>query len=217
MHLMRLTCGLLLLSLAGAAHPQSSSVASESGERAGNGVSVNKLIAAVAKKTGKKFVIDPRVRADIEVVGEDIANINYSELFTILHAYGLAAVEYGGYVNVIPDAAMRQSPTPVVSGKDTRPDAEFVSTVISVKNVSAAQLVPILRPLLPQAGHLAALPCVNKLIMVDTFANVRRVEALIATVDVGQPYKLEGCDMRPPAEPRTSSESRPAPESRPSS
>ena len=35
---------------------------------------------------------------------------------------------------------------------------EIVTQVIEVKNVSAAQLVPILRPLIPQYGHLAAYP-----------------------------------------------------------
>ena len=32
---------------------------------------------------------------------------------------------------------------------------EIVTQVVAVRNVSAAQLVPILRPLIPQYGHLA--------------------------------------------------------------
>jgi type II secretory pathway component GspD/PulD (secretin) len=80
-----------------------------------------------------------------------------------------------------------------VSGKDTRPDAEFVSKVITVKSVPAAELVPILRPLLPQSGHLAALPCVNKLIIVDTFANVRRIQSIIDALDVGEPFATGKC------------------------
>lgn len=58
------------------------------------------------------------------------------------------------------------------------------------------QLVPLLRPMIPQYGHLAALPCVNKLIMTDTFANIRRMEAVIDSLDVGEPYKPEKCEAR---------------------
>src|SRR6185437_10886608 len=187
------------LSLAGTAYTQSVSPASESTPRAENRMPIEKIIASVAKKTGKRFLIDPRVRADVEIVGRDLTNLDYDQLLTLLHVFGFTAGEYGGDVIIIPDAGARQLPSPVLSGTETRPDAEVVSTIISVKNVPAVHLVPILRPLLPQSAHLAALPCVNKLIMVDTFANVRRIEALIAAMDVGDPYKPEKCEVRPAA------------------
>jgi general secretion pathway protein D len=203
---MQLTCSVLLLSLAGAAYTQSSSPPAESPARVENGIPIAKLIAAVAKKTGKKFIIDPRVRADVELVGQDTASMSYGELLTVLRVHGFTAVEYGGYVNVIPDTVVRNTAIAVVSGKETRPDAEFVSTVISVKNIPAVQLVPLLRPMVPQAGHLVALPCVNKLILVDTFANIRRIETLIESLDVGEPYKPEKCEPHAFSEPRSASE-----------
>ncbi len=198
-----------LLALTGAAYAQSSpspsptSSPSEnaSTERVENGVPVSRFIVSVAKKTGKKFVIDPKVHGEIELIGADDSNISYSDLLTILHTNGLTAVEYGGgYVSVIPEAAVRQAPLPVLSGKETRPDAQFVTRVISVKNVPAAQLVPILRPMLPQVGHLAALPCVNKLIIVDTDGNVRRIESVIDSLDVGEPYKPNKCEGPSPSD-----------------
>ena len=187
----------LLLCAVGTAHAQSpperTSSDSASLARVENGIPFSQLIATVAKKTGKKFVVDPLVHGDAEIVGQDAANISYNDLLTVLHAYGFAAVEYGGYVNVVPDTKIRHQPVPEVSGKDSRPDAEFVSKVITVKSVPAAELVPILRPLLPQAGHLVALPCANKLIIVDTFANVRRIQSIIDALDVGEPHTTEKC------------------------
>jgi general secretion pathway protein D len=185
-----------LLGAMGTAYAQSTpgtSPDSASLARVENGIPISHLIATVAKKTGKKFVIDPSVHGDAAIVGQDAANISYNDLLTILHAYGYTAAEYGGYVNVVPETKIRQQPVPEVSGKDTRPDAEFVSKVITVKSAPAAQLVPILRPLLPQAAHLAALPCANKLIIVDTFANVRRVQAIIDALDVGEPFPAGKC------------------------
>jgi general secretion pathway protein D len=189
----------VLLSLTSVAHAQSSPSESTSSVGAGSarvddGVPISRLLATVAKKTGKKFVVDPQVRGDAEIVGQDAANISYGDLLTILHVYGFTAVEYGGYVNVVPDAGVRHLPVPQLSGKESRPDAEFVSKVITVKNVPATHLVPILRPLLPQEGHLAALPCVNKLIIADTFASVQRIQAIVEALDVGEPYKPEKCD-----------------------
>ena len=192
-----------LLSLTGAAFaqssPEKSTVATPSAETASaehmeNGVPFYKLIATVAKKTGKKFIVDPRVHGDANIVGQDTSNISFSDLLTILHIYGYTAIESGGYVSVVPDAVARQVPTPQITGKETRPDAEFVTKVITVKNIPAVQLVPILRPMIPQMGHLAALPCVNKLIYVDTFANLQRLQAVIEALDVGEPYKPAKCD-----------------------
>ena len=119
-----------------------------------------------------------------------------SDLLTILHVNGYTAVEYGGYVNVIPAAGVRQLPVPQVSGRETRPEAEFVSKVITVQNVPATHLVPLLRPIMPQSGHLVALPCVNKLFIVDTFGNVQRIQAIIEALDVGEPYTPEKCEAR---------------------
>jgi type II secretory pathway component GspD/PulD (secretin) len=92
---------------------------------------------------------------------------------------------------------IRALPIPTISGKETRPDAEFVTKVITVKNVPAGQLVPILRPMLPQAAHLVAFPCNNRLLIVDTFANVRRIENVVESLDVGEPYKpSEKCGLQ---------------------
>jgi general secretion pathway protein D len=187
-----------LLSLTGAAFaqssPEKSSVETASTEHRENGVPFSKLITTVAKKTGKKFIVDPRVHGDAEIVGQDTSNISFSDLLTILHVYGYAAIESGGYVSVVPDANARQVPIPLITGKETRPDSEFVTKVITVKNIPAVQLVPLLRPMIPQMGHLAALPCVNKLIYVDTFANLQRLQAVIEALDVGEPYKPAKCD-----------------------
>ena len=180
----------VLLCFTGATRGQSESA---SLPRTENGVPISRLIATVAKKTGKKFVVEPRVQGDANIVGQDAANISYDDLLTILHVYGDTAVEYGGYVTVVPDAAVRQQPLHQVSGKETRPDAEFVSKIITVKNVPAAHLVPLLRPMLPPVAHLVALPCVNKLLIVDTFAMVQRIQAIIEALDTGEPYTPEKC------------------------
>lgn len=156
-------------------------------------VPLSNLITTVAQKTGKKFVLDPRVRTDVTLVGEDPSSVTYDQLLTILHTYGFTAVETGGYVQVVPLAMVRMEPLPIVSGNEQRPDDQDVTAVIHVKSVPAGWLVPILRPLVPQWGHFAALPCANSLIIIDSFANVRRLEAIIKALDTGTPIKPPSC------------------------
>ncbi len=156
-------------------------------------VPVERVLAAVAKRTGKKFIVDPRVRAEVTVVGQEPTSLDYGALLLILRVHGFAAVEEGGYVHVIPDANVRQYPLPLAAGKESYADAEYVNRLIPLKSAPAAHLVPVLRPLLPQVAHLVALPCKNTLLIVDTFANVKRIEQIARALDVGEPYAAPSC------------------------
>jgi type II secretory pathway component GspD/PulD (secretin) len=191
----------LMLSLAGAcdvagAQTRSATLAAADGaETAGRseGVPIEHVIAAVAKKTGKKYLIDSRVHGNVEILGQDIAAITYGDLLSILLLSGYTAIEGSNYISVVPLTDMRVTPLPLAMAKDNYPDAQFVTTVITVKNTMAASLVPILRPLLPTYGHLAATPCTNQLLIVDNFASVKRIEKLITSLDVGTPYVPHPC------------------------
>jgi general secretion pathway protein D len=162
------------------------------------------LIETVSKTTGKKFIVDPRVRADVTIIGQNPSTISYAELLSILAVHGFVVAQSGGYVEVVPDDMARVVAASAIAGKEIHPDAEFVNKIIPVKTMPAAMLVPILRPLLPQHAHLVAVICRNALLMVDTYANVKRVEALVQALDNGTPYQMpEKCEppQPPPAPP----------------
>jgi type II secretory pathway component GspD/PulD (secretin) len=203
----RMLCVVSMLVMTGALQAQSSSATSAAAQSATpehveNGVPISRLLLMLEKKNHKKLVVDPRVRGEVAVLNQDVSNLSYDDVLMVLEVNGFIAVENDNYLEVLPSANARQSGGPVISGKEKRPDAEIVTTVLSAKNLSVVQLVPILRPMIPQYGHLAALPCVNKLIMVDTYANVRRIESVIEALDVGsEPYKPEKCESRLPEHP----------------
>jgi len=162
-------------------------------------VPITQILASVSKRTGKKFVVDPRVHADVTVMGQNISSISYADLLTILQVYGFLAAESEDYVRVVPDAAARQLATPTALSKGKHADAEMVTRIIPVKSMPAAQLVPILRPLLPQYAHLAAVVCRNAILMVDTYGNANRIESIIQSLDTGAPYQVQNCE--PPVAP----------------
>jgi type II secretory pathway component GspD/PulD (secretin) len=189
---------------------------SSSASQARNGVPLQQLIEGVAKRTNKTFLLDPRVNGNVVMIGIDPAKITYSQLLAALQIHGYAAVEMGGITRVVPDANARAMATPVISGNDKRDDAEYVTRILKVNSVSAPQLVPIIRSLLPQNAHLAAYQCTNELLIVDTYANVKRIESIVAGLDKGPPFVPEKCANRPPEvvvpTPPPSPATRPAPE-----
>ncbi len=145
---------------------------------------LRQIIEAVSAITGKNFIIDPRVKAQVTVLSSTpmTAEAFYETFLSTLQVYGFVAVDSGDVVKVMPDSNARQMPGAELSSDSSRPD-DILTQVIQVQNVAAAQLVPILRPLIPQYGHLAAYPASNMLIIADRSANVRRLLQIIRRID----------------------------------
>ena len=135
--------------------------------------------------TGKNFVVDPRVRArDVTVVStKALSAAEVYELFlSVLQVHGYAAVPSGDIIKIVPNTTAKQSNLPLV-GKNESGGEALVTRVIPVENSPVEELVPVLRPLVPQYGHLAAVGSANALIISDHMDNIRRMEAIIASLD----------------------------------
>ena len=151
------------------------------------------FIETVAEITGKNFVIDPRVKAKVTVISArpmDRKEI-YEVFLSVLQVHGFATVEVGEVIKILPDVNAKQGPGNVVTGSSSVKGDELVTRVIEVKNVAAAQLVPILRPLVPQQGHLAAYPGSNMLVVSDRGANISRLEKIIKKIDQPDAQEIE--------------------------
>ena len=146
---------------------------------------ITQIAEAVAAATGKNFIIDPRVRAQVTMLSSTALSpaAFYEAFLSILQVYGFIAVPAGDVVKILPDANARQMPSIDLPDHLSATSDEIVTQVIDVKNVSAAQLVPILRPMIPQYGHLAAYPSSNILIISDRASNVNRMVRIIRRID----------------------------------
>jgi len=143
------------------------------------------IVEAVSAISGKNFIIDPRVRAQVTMLSSTpmSADAFYEAFLSILQVHGFVAVPSGNVIKIIPDANARQVPANDLPGRVSSESDEVVTQVIAVRNISAAQLVPILRPLIPQYGHLAAYPASNMLIISDRANNVYRMMRIIQRID----------------------------------
>jgi general secretion pathway protein D len=146
---------------------------------------LGQIIQAVGEVTGKNFIIDPRVNAKVTMVSSTPMSpaAFYEAFLAVLQVYGYVAVPAGKVIKIVPNTDLRQLPANDLPNDVSSTSDEIVTQIVTLKNVSAAQLVPMLRPLIPTYGHLAAYPGGNMLIISDRASNVSRVVRIIQRMD----------------------------------
>jgi len=153
---------------------------------------IRQIVEAVGEVTQKNFIIDPRVSAKVTMLSSSpmTPEAFYEAFLSILQVHGYVAVTSGELIKIVPDATARQYAGPL-GASGAAGDDDIVTQVIQVQNVGAAQLVPILRPLIPQYGHLAAHPGSNMLIISDRAANVTRMLSIVRRIDQSNDEDVE--------------------------
>ncbi|MEM7432057.1 MAG: secretin N-terminal domain-containing protein [Pseudomonadota bacterium] len=145
---------------------------------------LTKLLDSVGARLEKRFLIDRNVDAVIVVGTLSLDDVDYDDLLVIMRNNELAVVPADDALSVVPVDRVRQYGLPVVTDlSQPRPAEEWITYVHVLERTSPEWLIPILRPLLPQAGHMAAFPPSNAIIIADRHANVRRVVAVIESLD----------------------------------
>src|SRR5210317_1153613 len=146
---------------------------------------IQELIKFVAEATGTTIVVDPAVKGKVKVVSaKPVSREELYELFlSILEVHGYAAVRSGGVVRVIPSKDARSAPVDVRDGRGASGSDEYLTQVIRLENISAAKLIPVLRPLVPQQAHMAAYAPSNAIIISAIRSNINRIIEIINRVD----------------------------------
>jgi general secretion pathway protein D len=146
---------------------------------------LSQIIQAVSEVTGKNFIIDPRVNAKVTMLSATPMSpaAFYEAFLSVLQVYGYVAVPSGKVIKIIPNTDARQVPANDLPENVSSTSDEVVTQIITMKNISASQLVPLLRPLIPQYGHLAAYPTGNMLIISDRASNVSRIVRIVQRMD----------------------------------
>ncbi len=146
---------------------------------------IQELIKFVADATGKTIVVDPAVKGKVRVVSSrPISAAELYQLFlSILEVHGFTAVHSGDIVRVIQNKDARSAPVGVSDGRPDVTTDEYVTAVIRLDNISAAKLIPVLRPLVPQQAHMAAYAPSNAIIISDVSANIDKIRDIIERMD----------------------------------
>jgi general secretion pathway protein D len=154
---------------------------------------IQALIATVSEITGKNFIVGPNVQGKITVVSARPMRPDeiYDVFLSVLRVHGFAAVPSGSMIKIVPEATAQQDGSTGVDGLGQRTADELVTEIVPVKHVSAADLVPILRPLMPQGGQLIAHASSNSLVISDRAGNVQRLADIIRRIDTVSDAQVE--------------------------
>lgn len=160
------------------------------------GADINEVIDLVARVTGKSFIVDPRVRGQVTVISdrEMTADAIYEIFLATIEVYGFSAVETDNAIKIIGQADIKSSGLNVdtegsISGE------QIIIRVFPIQNTSAMELVPILRPLVANYGHLAGVSTANALIIADRAANIERIAEIVELLDRAGSEEIEVIEL----------------------
>ena len=149
-----------------------------------NNANIRAVIRTVAELTGKNFLIDPRVQGKVTIISTTPVSVKaaYQIFVSALKAQGFTAVAGpGGVIKVLPQANARQSAP--VSGYWPHGGDQLVTQIIPIAEGQAAQLMPLLRPLMSSAGILSVYAPTNTLIVTDDADNIRRLLRIVYGIE----------------------------------
>lgn len=141
---------------------------------------IRAFIDQISQLSGQTFIVDPRVKGQVSVVSN--ATLSLSEVYqlflSVMATHGFSVLTQGDVARVVPNAEAKAEAGSGPSGGD-----QLETRVIQVQHTSAAELIPLIRPLVPQYGHLAAVSSANALIISDRSANIARIQDLVRQLD----------------------------------
>ncbi|HEY5622171.1 MAG TPA: type II secretion system protein GspD, partial [Gammaproteobacteria bacterium] len=73
---------------------------------------IRQIVEAVGEVTGRNFLVDPRVRAQVTLLSYSPMSVDafYDAFLATLQVHGFAALDSGSIVKIVPDANARQLP-----------------------------------------------------------------------------------------------------------
>jgi general secretion pathway protein D len=148
---------------------------------------------------GRNLIVDPRVRGKMTLeTARPVGRQQAFELFRIsLRGLGFAFVETGGVGRIVPeaDAKLVASPVTVPDGAPASSGEQIVTQVFRLKHETAANLVPVLRPLIAPNNTVVAYPGNNSLVVTDYASNVARIAKIIESIDTAVANEVEVVPM----------------------
>lgn len=144
---------------------------------------IRSVIAEVSRETGKNFIIDPRVQGKISIISSTALTPKevYQVFLSMLQISGYAAINTGKITKIIPNIDAKTQADKHF-GLPPKGD-EMTVEVIPIKYVPSEQLVPVLRPLMPQWSNVSAYGPSNRLILSGRASNIRRLAQIIRQID----------------------------------
>jgi general secretion pathway protein D len=162
---------------------------------------VNADIDAVARTMaaiiGRNIVVDPRVKGTINLSTDHpvAPSAAYNQFLATLRLAGFTVVDSGGLLKVVPEADAKLQGGAVSVGAPAA-GGQIVTQIFRLNYEPAANLVPILRPLISPNNTINVNPGNNSLVITDYADNLQRLAKIIAALDVSNATDVEVIPLR---------------------
>jgi len=147
---------------------------------------IDQVAKAIGAATGKTIIVDPRVKGQLNLVSERAVPEDQAlkTLQSALRMQGFSLVQDHGVLKVVPEADAKLQGVPTYFGNNppARGD-QVVTQVFELRNESANNLLPVLRPLISPNNTISAYPANNTVVVTDYADNVRRIGQIITSID----------------------------------
>ena len=146
---------------------------------------IQAVVKTVSQITGKNFLLDPRVKGKLTIISTQPVSKNaiYQIFLASLKAQGYTAIDSAsGFIKLVPLGDAKQA-AKVTTGMAPRPGEQTITHVITVQHGAAAQIVPLLRPLMAPTSQLSVYPPANTLIITDYADNIRNLLHIVEILD----------------------------------
>lgn len=204
-----IAAGAMLAAAGGPLNAQTATGPAPSSVRPGEPVTLNFAgadIEAVARTmatiTGRNVVVDPRVKGQLTLVTERAVPpaAAFQQFLAALRLQGFTVVESAGLYKVVPEAdAKLQSGSVTVTqgGSGSAPGGgQIVTQIFKLNFENAANLVPVLRPLISPNNTINVNPGNNSLVVTDYADNLQRIARIVAAMDVSNASDVEVIPLR---------------------
>lgn len=150
---------------------------------------IQTFVNIVGQNMGKTILIDPDVKASISVRSNDTFNEDeyYQFFLSVLDLYGFSIITLdNGLLKVVRSEQVKTMPGRLISGTKPGKGDELVTRIVSLENVPARVLSPLLRQMLDggKVGNVVHYEPSNALIITGKASTVNRLLEVVKRVDV---------------------------------
>jgi general secretion pathway protein D len=151
-----------------------------------NEVDISTMVKFISDLTGKNFILDDRVKGKISVYSPAKLSTEeaYNVFTSVLELKGFTVVQSGKVAKIVPSASAKQSGFKLLpKGEQAPVNESYVAQVVKLEYITAQEAVTFLQPMISKDGHISAFGPSNLLLMVDSSINIRKLYAILQTID----------------------------------
>ena len=144
-------------------------------------VDIKKVTQDIAQFSKKTIILDPRVKGKVTIYSN--ANLSRNQVWDVyvrtIQVNGFSTISEDGFVRVVPEnEATRDN-----NFSNSFSEGDYQTSVIPLRNRSAEEILPMLKPITGRQSHLSSIASINSILIVDRASNVKRINDLINDLD----------------------------------